>query len=229
MTALGLSDEQSATRPLIAVLDYGIGNLRSAQKALEKVGAEARLTSDPRLVAESDGIVLPGVGAFGRCVQALGDAGLRDLAVEAAESAASGEGRPFLGICVGLQMLHEGSDEAPGVSGMSILPGTVSLLAGDVKRPQMQWNCLTVRSSEHPMFEGVADKSWAYFVHSYSAPVASATVATCTYGGEICAAEAVCDLWACQFHPEKSGSIGLRVLANFVNLVSAHQQKRVHE
>src|SRR5205823_1490844 len=113
----------------IAVLDYGIGNLRSAQKALEKVGADARLTADRGFIDDADAVVLPGVGAFGACMQALRAARLDDVAVDAAAS-----GRPFLGICVGMQMLYEGSDESPNVSGLGLLSGRVRLLASDVKR-----------------------------------------------------------------------------------------------
>jgi glutamine amidotransferase len=202
------------TGPLVAVLDYGIGNLRSAQKALERVGADARLTADPDLVARADGVVLPGVGAFGRCVEALESSGLTGVATEAAIRAADG-GRPFLGICVGLQLLYEGSEECPGVSGLGVMDGQVELLTGDVKRPQMQWNRLE-HGEGHAMFDGLDDEPWTYFVHSYAPPVASHTVATCRYGDDVCAAIARGNLWACQFHPEKSGDTGLRILSNFV-------------
>ena len=202
------------TGPLVAVLDYGIGNLRSAQKALERVGADARLTADPELVARADGVVLPGVGAFGRCVEALASSGLTGVATDAALRAADG-GRPFLGICVGLQLLYEGSWECPDVRGLGVMDGRVELLSGDVKRPQMQWNRLEPRA-DHAMFEGVGGEPWTYFVHSYAPPVGPDTVATCRYGDEVCAAIARGNLWACQFHPEKSGDTGLRILSNFV-------------
>ncbi len=211
----------SRTGPLLAVLDYGIGNLRSAQKALQKVGADARLTSDPDEVAAADGLVLPGVGAFGRCIEALRTAGLWETAMQAASEAATGDGRPFLGVCVGLQMLHEASVESPGVAGLGVLPGEVTLLSDAVKRPQMQWNRLDQKGiDKHPMLAGLGDDPWTYFVHSYAAPVGPDTVATCTYGDQVCAAEARNLLWACQFHPEKSSVTGLRVLENFVSLVA---------
>jgi imidazole glycerol-phosphate synthase subunit HisH len=210
-----------STGPRLAVLDYGIGNLRSAQKALQKVGADARLTSDPEEVAAADGVVLPGVGAFGRCIEALHASGLWETALDAARRAAAGTGRPFLGICVGLQMLHEGSAESPGVSGLGVLPGEVSLLSDAVKRPQMQWNRLDAISDEHPMLVGMGVEPWTYFVHSFAAPVGPDTVATCTYGDRVCAAEARGVLWACQFHPEKSSATGLCVLENFVGMVAA--------
>ncbi len=223
-----MSDPSAGPAPLLAVLDYGIGNLRSAQKALEKVGADARLTDDPDLVAAADGVVLPGVGAFGRCVEALAASGLRPVAERAARGASAGTGPPFLGICVGLQMLHHGSDESPGAVGLGVLDGDVGVLVGDVKRPQMQWNRLEPvdGAADHPMFAGLGDGPWTYFVHGYAAPVGPATVATCRYGTEVCAAEAVGDLWACQFHPEKSSTAGLRVLANFVALVDARRAER---
>jgi glutamine amidotransferase len=194
---------------VIAVLDYGIGNLRSAQKALERVGADVHLTADPDEVAAADGVVLPGVGAFGRCMEALRDAGLEGPAREAVES-----GRPFLGICVGLQMLHEGSEEDPHTPGMGLLGGKVRRLPEGVKRPQMQWNRLDLQRHS-PMFEGLGDATWVYFVHSFAPEPTDDVVATCDYGGPVVAAVQRGALWATQFHPEKSGGAGLRLLANF--------------
>ena len=202
-------------RPLVAVLDYGIGNLRSAQKALEYVGADARLSADPMLITDAAAVVLPGVGAFGRCVEALDETGLTGVASVTAKEALRG-GRPFLGICVGLQLLHEGSQEAPERPGLGVLPGRVGLLSGDVKRPQMQWNRLN-RDLSHPMLTGLGGKPWVYFVHNYAAPVGEDTLATCDYGGTVCAALARGRLWATQFHPEKSGRTGLKILQNFVD------------
>jgi len=201
--------------PLVAVLDYGIGNLRSAQKALQKAGADAHLTADPGLVAEAAGVVLPGVGAFGRCMEAVHDGGLGELAVGAAAS-----GRPFLGICVGLQMLYEASDENPGVAGLGIVQGTVRLLPDGVKRPQMQWNRLhRVRPSR--LLDGLGDDPWVYFVHSYAPADATHAVGTCEYGGTVVAAVEAGNVWGCQFHPEKSGASGLRILRNFVAACAA--------
>ena len=198
------------TRPLIAVLDYGIGNLRSAQKSLERMGADARLTADPGLIADASGVVLPGVGAFGPCMAALRDTGLDEQA-----QAAAADGRPFLGICIGLQLLYEGSEEAPSTPGLGILPGTVRLLPGNVKRPQMQWNRLAVRTPG-PLLDGL-DGAWVYFVHSFAAPMADNVAATCDYGGPVAAAIADGNVWATQFHPEKSARPGLRLLENFVD------------
>ncbi len=199
-------------RPLVAVLDYGIGNLRSAQKALERVGADARLTADAGLIADADAVVLPGVGAFGACMGALHDASLDAVAIDAAAS-----GRPFLGVCVGMQMLFEGSDESPGAAGLGVLPGRLRLLPDGVKRPQMQWNRLDVRRPSR-LFAAVPDPVWVYFVHSYAAETDSdAVVATCDYGGPVVAAVERGSMWATQFHPEKSGTVGLELLRGFVD------------
>ncbi len=200
------------TAPRIAVLDYEIGNLRSAQKALERVGADARLTADPVEIEAADGVVLPGVGAFGACMDALRRTGLDEQAHKAAAS-----GRPFLGICVGLQLLHEGSDENPGVEGLGLLPGRVVWLPEGVKRPQMQWNVLNV-TEPHPLLDGL-DGAWLYFVHSLAPEPTGATIATTDYGGPVVAAAARDNVMATQFHPEKSARPGLRLLANFVRLL----------
>ena len=204
-------------RPLLAVLDYGIGNLRSAQKALEHVGADARLTADHGLIAEAAGVVMPGVGAFGRCMEALADSGLRDVAAAAAGAAAAGEGRPFLGVCVGLQMLFDGSDETPDAAGLGVVAGRVHLLSDTVKRPQMQWNQVTWSPGAAAGI-GQPDPCWMYFVHSFAAvPDDPADVAgACEYGGPVTAAIERGRLWATQFHPEKSAANGLRLLESFV-------------
>jgi imidazole glycerol-phosphate synthase subunit HisH len=196
---------------VIAVLDYGIGNLRSAEKALQRVGGDARLVTDPAEAEGAEGIVLPGVGAFGSCMDALRSSGLDQVAKEAINSAT-----PFLGICVGMQMLYEGSDEDPGVAGLGILRGTNRLLPEGVKRPQMQWNLLDVVGAANGLLAGIGSAPWVYFVHSYSVQGADGVVATCDYGGPVVAAIELDRLWATQFHPEKSGPVGLRILANFV-------------
>ncbi|CAB4600213.1 unannotated protein [freshwater metagenome] len=201
------------SRPLIAVLDYGIGNLRSAQKALQHVGADARLTADAGLIRDADAVVLPGVGAFGACMKALRSSGLDELAIESATG-----NRPFLGICVGMQLLYEGSDESPGVAGLGVLPGVLRLLPDTVKRPQMQWNRLSV-DRPSALFSTVDDPVWVYFVHSYAADAdAPFVVATCEYGGPVAAAVERGSLWATQFHPEKSGGTGLEMLGAFVDV-----------
>jgi glutamine amidotransferase len=201
---------------LIAVLDYGIGNLRSAEKALQRQGADARLVSDPDEAASAGAVVLPGVGGFGRCIEALRDTGLDKVALDAIEAR-----KPFLGICVGLQMLYEGSAESPGVTGLGVLPGMVEKLPDGVKRPQMQWNRLQLEEPSHPLVAGLGPEPWVYFVHSYAPPSGDPAVATCEYGGRVVAAVASENVWATQFHPEKSGPVGLAMLANFVRFAGA--------
>lgn len=206
------SGSSAPARPLVAVLDYGIGNLRSAQKGLERAGADARLTADLGVIADAAAVVLPGVGAFGRCMDALHQTGLAEVAVDAAAS-----GRPFLGICVGMQLLYEQSEESPGVKGLGVLPGVVTRIPEGVKRPQMQWNVL-VRVRESPLLADVPDPAWVYFVHSYQAPDGHHTVAHCDYGGPVPAVVEHGNVMATQFHPEKSGATGIAILANFVEL-----------
>ncbi|MGA1332527.1 MAG: imidazole glycerol phosphate synthase subunit HisH [Ilumatobacteraceae bacterium] len=203
--------------PLIAVLDYGIGNLRSAQKALQRVGADAQLTNDAALIRRSAAVVLPGVGAFGACMNALTTSGLEPLTRESIAS-----GKPFLGICVGMQMLFDASDEDPGVRGLGVISGNVRYLPDTVKRPQMQWNRLHVQSND-PMFAGLPQEPWMYFVHSLH-PVpsdASHIVATTDYGCTVTAAVRKDNVFAVQFHPEKSAADGLALLRNFVDAVRA--------
>ncbi len=195
---------------MIAVLDYGIGNLRSAEKALQHVGADALLVSDPDEAADATAVVLPGVGSFGRCMEALRASGLDRVALDAVAA-----GKPFLGICVGMQMLYEGSAESPGVAGLGIVPGIVRLLPDGVKRPQMQWNRLLLEQPECPVLAGLGPDTWVYFVHSYAAPGGDEVVATCDYGGPVVAAIGRERMWATQFHPEKSGAAGLQLLRNF--------------
>ena len=204
--------------PLVAVLDYGIGNLRSAQKALQVCGADARLTTDPSVAAVADAVVLPGVGAFGACMQALRAAGLEPVVHEPVAS-----GRPFLGICVGMQMLFSGSEEDPDDAGLGVIPGTVRWITDALPRPQMQWNQLTLAAGDDPLFAGLGAHPWVYFVHSlHGVPTdPSVVAATCDYGGTVNAAFRTGNVFATQFHPEKSGRDGLALLRNFVSLVSA--------
>jgi glutamine amidotransferase len=196
---------------VIAVLDYGIGNLGSARKALVHLGADARLVRSPQEMAGAAGVVLPGVGSFGPCMDALTRAGLDRAVREAIDS-----GRPFLGICVGLQMLYEGSDEDPDRPGLGILDGRVVRLAGSQKLPQMQWNLLEPVPGRPSGMLGGLEQPWAYFVHSYATNDTQNVVATCQYGGPVVAAIERGNIWATQFHPEKSGRIGLAVLGRFV-------------
>jgi imidazole glycerol-phosphate synthase subunit HisH len=196
---------------VIAVLDYGIGNLRSAEKALQKVGGDARLVTSAEDAANASGVVLPGVGNFGRCIEALRESGLDGAALDAVDS-----GKPFLGICVGMQMLYETSAESPGVDGLGVLKGGIEALPEDVKRPQMQWNILEKRRPGAAVLGGLPDPTWMYFVHSYSPEMTDDVVATCDYGGDVVAAAERDNVWATQFHPEKSGEAGMQLLRNFV-------------
>jgi glutamine amidotransferase len=196
--------------PLIAVLDYGIGNLRSAEKGLQKAGADARLTDDLGLIRDARGVVLPGVGAFGPCMQAME----RTELAQAARDAVA-RGVPFFGICIGMQLLYDESEESPGTAGLGVLSGAVRRLPVGVKHPQMQWNTLDVKQSS-AMFDGLPDPAWFYFVHSYAPDDVANAVATCDYGGPVVAAVERDNVWATQFHPEKSGANGMRMLSNFV-------------
>lgn len=199
---------------MIAVVDYGIGNLHSAHKALIAVGANACLTSDPSEIEAADAVVLPGVGAFGACMSAL-----RERSLEGPVRAAAVSGRPFLGICVGMQMLFDYSEEDPEVPGLGIISGRVEWIPAGVKRPQMQWNILRSDDSRsEPMFSGLGDEPWMYFVHSlHGVPLDPAVVAgTCEYGGTLNAAFRMGSVFATQFHPEKSGPAGLAMLSNFL-------------
>ena len=197
---------------MIAVVDYGIGNLRSAEKALRRLGADARLTPDPAAVAAADAVVLPGVGAFGACMAALDRSGLAD-----AVRGAATDGRPFLGICIGMQLLFEASEESPGVAGLGVVSGRVTRLPAGVRLPQIGWNTLAVEPRSR-LAVGLPDPAWCYFVHSYAVEPSDTAVVTawCEHGRRFPAAIKAGPVWATQFHPEKSGAVGLRLLANFV-------------
>jgi imidazole glycerol-phosphate synthase subunit HisH len=197
---------------VIAVVDYGIGNLRSAEKAFLHLGADARLTADAGEIAGAEQVVLPGVGAFGACMDALRASGLEAVTKEAAT-----DGRPFLGICIGMQMLFDASDEAPGVTGLGVVPGRVTRLPSTVRLPQIGWNTIEVVAGSR-LGASLPDPAWLYFVHSFAPePDDEGVVAAwCTYGRRFAAAIEVGPVWATQFHPEKSGAAGLRLLQNFV-------------
>jgi len=212
------SDVGRKSRQVVAVLDYGIGNLRSAQKTLDRAGAEPVLSADPAVVAAADGVVLPGVGNFGRVMEAIRDAGVDKLALDAVAS-----GRPFLGICVGMQALYESSDEVPGVEGLGVFKGANRWLSSDVKRPQMQWNVLDFPRPS-PLFAGIDANSWVYFVHSYAPESSDDVIATCEYGGTVTAAAQRDNVYATQFHPEKSGPVGVQIIKNFVELCGGEKQ-----
>jgi glutamine amidotransferase len=201
---------------MIALVDYGMGNLRSVEKALTRVGADVRIVSDRESVLAAAALVLPGVGAFGDCMANLGKAGLVDAVREFIATK-----RPFLGICLGFQALFESSEEAPGVRGLAVFSGTVPRFAANsLKVPHMGWNELRIKQRECPLLDGVADGSRVYFVHSYYCKPANASVVcgTTEYGIEFCSMLWANNVYATQFHPEKSQAVGLRFLENFVRL-----------
>lgn len=217
----------------VAIVDYGVGNLRSVAKACERAGFAAEPTSSPQDVRRAPGVILPGVGAFGAAMDSLKGAGLVEAVREAAAEAVSG-GRPFLGLCLGLHLLFEESEEAFGGAnprGLGIFAGRVARLAGaNLKVPQIGWN--TVRFAKpHPLTEGLPDESFFYFVHSYY-PVPEdpgLTLARTTYGQTFTCAVAQGNAAAVQFHPEKSSAVGLALLANFGRLVKAAAPEEVAE
>lgn len=197
----------------IAVLDYGIGNLASVQKALVHVGVDAELVTTAEAARDADGVVLPGVGAFGACMNALRASGLDRVTLDAID-----RGTPLLAVCVGLQLLYEGSEESPGVTGLGVLPGELRRLPTGVKHPQMQWNRVVApsgRVAPSPMLDALGADPWVYFVHSFAAPMSADVVGVCDYGGEVVAAVERDHLWAAQFHPEKSSTAGLALLRSF--------------
>ncbi len=206
---------------MIAIIDYGMGNLRSVQKGFEKVGFEAVVTADPKLVLEADRVVLPGVGAFRDCIRNLEEGGFIEPILKVVR-----EGRPFLGICLGLQLLFTESEEFGLHKGLDIIPGRVVRFPEGMTEngeklavPHMGWNQLTLKK-ETPLFRGIADGTNVYFVHSYYVkPDDPAVVATTTgYGIDFCSAVCRDNVMATQFHPEKSQENGLKILKNFGEL-----------
>jgi glutamine amidotransferase len=203
--------------PRVGVCDYGVGNLRSVERALLRAGADVVISDDAGDIAECAGVVLPGVGAFAAAAEALRRDGLDD-AVRFAAAA----GRPVLGVCLGYQMLFERSEEGEGGEGLGLLHGSVSRLpANGLKVPHMGWNRMHV-VNRSPLLDGVADGSFVYFVHSYAAqPAPDEVIAVVDYGGELAAAAQRGNVMGTQFHPEKSGTAGLQVYANLVTLCAA--------
>lgn len=200
---------------MIAIIDYGMGNLRSIQKALEHFGCHAEITQDPRIIAAAERVVLPGVGAFGAAMANLERLNLVEPVKNAALS-----GKPFLGICLGMQLLLSESEEMGLFKGLDLVPGRVIRfnINKNLKVPHMGWNALKV---ERPckLMQGLEDGARVYFVHSYyPVPSTEFVAATSDYGTRFCAVIAKDNIFATQFHPEKSGSVGLRMLANFAEV-----------
>jgi glutamine amidotransferase len=200
----------------ISIIDAGIGNLRSVQKGFEHVGAAPAITDDPALVADADAVVLPGVGAFGD-----GMNGLRSRGLDKAIFDAIKRGVPFFGICVGLQLLFEESEEMGSHRGLGVLPGRIVRFQAGLTVPHMGWNQIEQRRS-HPLLAGVPDNAFAYFAHSYHVVTEDPSIvaATTDYGGPFPSVVARDNVWAIQFHPEKSQQVGLRLLENFVERVN---------
>lgn len=208
----------------VTIIDYGVGNLRSLQRGLEQADATVAISDDPTEIASANALVLPGVGAFEECVRNAKP--FHDLLVESAEDT------PILGICVGLQLLFtestEGVPDGEVIEGLGLIPGRVERLpSDDVKVPHMGWNELTIER-DHPLGRGIDDGEHVYFVHSYGSEATDHTIASCDYGFDFAAmaANEAGNVMGTQFHPEKSGATGLRVLRNFVEYAREYQDER---
>jgi len=195
---------------MIAIVDYGAGNISSVKKALEHLGADAQVTSDASVIAAAQKLIVPGVGHFSRC-QALNQS-MRAPVLEAIRS-----GKPFLGICVGMQWLFAGSTEAPETSGAALFAGECSRFPASVKSPHVGWNQIEISSGSR-LLRGVSNGAFVYYTHSYRAPVVAETVACTNYGGAFSAAVERDTVFGVQFHPEKSAETGLKILENFCAL-----------
>jgi glutamine amidotransferase len=199
----------------VAIIDYGAGNVPSVERALERLGAESQRTASPECISKAEALLLPGVGHYAALARALDQKNLRAPLI-----AAIHRGVPFLGICLGLQVLYEGSEEAPQLRGLDLLPGRVGALPANVKLPHMGWNQLVMRRDSR-LLAGIGPGAYFYFAHSYAAMESNdATAATCSHGAEFAAVIEQQSIFAVQFHPEKSGDSGARVLQNFLRLAA---------
>ena len=201
---------------MLAIIDYGAGNLRSVQKACELMGADAQITSDAEKILSADRVILPGVGAFGDCMSSIRRHNLEECIHTVIEN-----GTPFLGICLGLQLLFEKSEETPNVSGLGVFGGEIVKIPDnpDLKIPHMGWNSLSFPKAS-PLFDGIDENSFVYFVHSYYMQPTDKSIisATCDYSGTLPVALSQGNVHATQFHPEKSGEVGLKMLKNFIDM-----------
>ncbi|HLZ13777.1 MAG TPA: imidazole glycerol phosphate synthase subunit HisH [Candidatus Acidoferrum sp.] len=199
----------------VAIVDYGAGNVPSVERALRKLGATPERVSTADALSSASAIVLPGVGHYAALIRALDERGLRAPLVEALL-----RGKPFLGICLGLQALYQSSEEAPDLAGLGILQGKICALPGSVKLPHMGWNRLNVRR-ESRLLEGLHGEEYFYFAHTFAADGSNGeTVASCSYGAEFGAVVEAGRICAVQFHPEKSGSAGAKLLENFLRMAA---------
>jgi len=201
---------------MIAIIDYDAGNLKSVEKALAYLGEEAVITRDPEVLLSAEKVILPGVGSFGDAMEKLHKFGLVDIIKKIVA-----KGTPFLGICLGQQLMFESSDETPGMEGLGILEGKIVRIPdnGELKIPHIGWNSLDL-PKESRLFKGIKEGDYVYFVHSYylESEDKSIVVATTEYGAHIEAAVEKGNVFACQFHPEKSGDVGLTILKNFAEI-----------
>ena len=200
---------------MVAIVDYGVGNLFSLSSSFLSIGAETVVTSDPAVLHAADRIVLPGVGAFGDAAKKLRDSGLAEVVVNEAKS-----GKPLLGICLGMQLLFEKSFEYGEHDGLGLIKGEVRPIAevipADLKIPHIGWNALHFNGQKNPLFRYISEGDCVYFVHSfYGANCRESVIATAEYGAELTAAVANGNVFGCQFHPEKSGEVGMRILRAF--------------
>lgn len=197
---------------MIAVIDYGMGNLRSVTKALEKLGYETEIVADPAGIANADGVILPGVGAFGDAMENLQEQNFIPAIYDYINT-----GKPFLGICLGMQLLFDSSNEMGEHKGLGLIPGKVERFEGNFKVPQMGWNQLQLHDDNHYLFEGIMGNRYVYFVHSYHAKVDDPkhVLATTNYHGDVTAIVGKDNVVGMQFHPEKSSEVGLLLLENF--------------
>jgi len=200
---------------LIAVIDYGLGNLRSVTKALESLGASIELTNKPEIISKANGVVLPGVGAFYKGIENINKLGLADPI-----SQYVAKGKPFLGICLGLQLLFSESEEHGIHKGLGIIKGKVKKFESSLKIPHMGWNVVQQTNRKEPLFNNIPDESYFYFVHSYFVePVDKKDIASQTpYGQNFCSAITKKNLFGVQFHPEKSADLGIKLLENFIKI-----------
>lgn len=201
----------------IAIIDYGAGNLMSVHNSLDFLGYENKIADTPAVIEQAAGVILPGVGAFPDAMQALADSGLTEAVLAAAKE------KPFLGICLGMQMLFEESDEVRLCKGLGLLPGRIERIQTDLKLPQIGWNALHIERP-NALTAGLNEGDYVYFVHSFAACPADLADLACTtdYGVSVPAMVARGSVFGCQFHPEKSGPVGLTILKNFANLTEAN-------